>query len=91
MQQRLTLARAAEYIAGLAIFLDLPDVTADRFPAADLTRILVRHAAAQVIAAIPLKPAARIVGMEPAFAPPFRQRLAGIDAEKIERPVALSR
>ena len=88
VQQCLALAPPAQQIAGLAMLLDLPDMAADRFPAADLPRVLIRHAAAHVVAAIPLEPAARIVGMEPTFAPPFRQRLAGIDAEEIERRIA---
>src|SRR6185312_6753910 len=41
-------------------------------------------------AAVPLEPAAWIVRMDPAFAPPFRQRLAGVDAEEIERAIAVA-
>src|SRR4051812_11682756 len=61
VQQRLTLAAAAGEIAGLAVRPDLADVAAERLPAFDLPRIVVM-AAARVIAAVPLKPAARIVG-----------------------------
>ncbi|HEX3709879.1 MAG TPA: hypothetical protein VHV56_08320 [Pseudolabrys sp.] len=39
MQQRLPLAAPAQQIARLAIFLYLPDVPADRFPAFDLAEI----------------------------------------------------
>src|ERR1700745_2581709 len=76
VQQRLALARTAEHVARLAILLDLPHVAADRLPAPDLRRILRRHAAAHVVAAVPLKPAARIVLVDPSLAPPFGQRLA---------------
>ena len=51
-------------------------------------RGLPRHAAAHVVAAIPLEPAARIVGMQPSLGAPDRERLAGIDAEVIQRTVA---
>ena len=83
MQQCLALPRAAEQVAGLAMLLELADVTPDRLPALDLPPVFLRHAPAHVIAAVPLKPAARVVGMDPAFSLPFRQRLAGIDAEEI--------
>ena len=83
MQQRLALTRAAEDIARLAIFSHLRDVAGDLLPPRYLAAI-VRYPPPAVITAVPLKPAARIVGMNPAFAAPHRQGLAGIDAEKIE-------
>src|SRR5262245_25297550 len=67
--------------------LDLPHVAADRLPALDLTAVFVADTAAHVVAAIPLEPAARIVGMDPALLAPDRERLARIDAEEIERTV----
>src|SRR5690606_18057677 len=81
MQQRLALTLAAGEIAGRAIGFDLRHMPADRLPAIDLAAVLLGHAPPPVIAAIPLEPAARIVGMDPAFLPPDRQRLAGVDAE----------
>src|ERR1700679_3118040 len=60
MQQRLALARPAGMVAGVAIAFDLAGVGADRLPALDLPRV-VGDAAAKVIAAIPLEPAARVV------------------------------
>src|SRR5690349_5109237 len=84
MQQRLALASAAGEVAELAVALDLPHVTADRPPALDLSCVLVRHAAAQIVAAVPLEPATRIVLVQPSFATPFRQGLAGPDAEIVE-------
>src|SRR5579863_1722575 len=88
VQQRLALPLAAGDVARLAMALHLADVPPDCLPAADLTRVLVRDAASQIIAAVPLKPAARIVAIEPALAAPDRQRLAGIDAEIVQRLVA---
>ena len=67
VQQRLSLSRAAALIARLAIASDLCDVAANCLPASDLPGVLFRHAPAHVVAAIPLKPAARIVGMNPAL------------------------
>src|SRR5262245_34892064 len=73
VQQRLALALATGEIAGLAMLLHLAHVAADRLPASDLALVLLRHAAAHVVAAVPLEPAARIVAMDPALALPFRQ------------------
>ena len=67
MQQCLALAGAAEQIARLAILLYLPDMSADGLPALDLAAIFLRHAAAEGVAAVPLKPAARIVLVQPAL------------------------
>src|SRR4029450_12592486 len=66
-------------------------MAADRIPALDLPVVLVGQAATHVIAAIPLEPAARIVRMNPAFAFPFRQRLARLPPEKIAGPIAATR
>ena len=90
MQQCLPLAASAEKVARLAILLHLPDMPPDRFPAIDLPAVFGGHATAHVIAAVPLKPAARIVRMNPAFAFPFRQRLTRIDTEKIARAIAVA-
>src|SRR5262249_20120420 len=88
---RLPLAASAKQIAGFAMLLDLPHMAPDRLPALDLPLVFGGHAAAHVITAIPLKPAARIVGMDPAFAFPFRQRLARIHAEKITAGIVAAR
>ena len=68
-------------VAGLAIALDLADMAAHCFPALDLAGVLVGDAAAHVVAAIPLEPAARIVAEDPALLAPLRQWLAGVDAD----------
>jgi hypothetical protein len=77
----LALARSTPGITRLAVPFDLVDVAPNSFPPLDLPRLLLRHAAPNVVAAVPLEPAARIVRMNPALAAPDRQRLAGIDAE----------
>ena len=87
MQQGLPLAGTAEGIAGLAIHANLRGMPAERLPALDLPLILFRHSAAQVISAIPLEPAARIVLVHPSFIVPLRERLAGIDAKIVERTI----
>lgn len=88
MQERLPLARPAHGIARLAMLPDLRHMPPHRFPAADLARVLVRHAPSHIVAAIPLEPTARVVGMNPVFASSDRKRLTGIDAEIVERAVA---
>src|SRR5579863_4409233 len=89
VQQSLALPLAAGDVARLAVPLHLADMAADRLPASDLARVLAGNAAAHIVAAVPLEPAARIVAKNPAFAAPHRQRLAGIDPEIIQRLVAL--
>src|SRR5262245_38176520 len=78
-------------MAWLAVPLDLPDVPAHRLPPLDLPLVFLGQAAAHVVAAVPLKPAARVVGVDPALVAPHRQRLAGVDAEEVERAVAAAR
>ena len=91
MQQRLSLPRPAHWVAGRTMPLYLRNVPPDGFPALDLPGILVRHASAHIIPAIPLEPAARIRGVYPTFLPPDRERLARIDAEIVARAVAARR
>jgi TspO/MBR family len=62
----------------------LANVATHCLPAPDLARIVL-HPAAPEIAAVPLKPAAWIVPMNPAFSPPNGERLARVNAEEIER------
>ena len=83
MQQRLPLAFPAENIARLAIHLQLTDVPSDRGPAFDLPCIFVPKPPASIIAAIPLKPAARVFAVYPALAAPHRKRLAGRNPEEV--------
>src|SRR5262245_19956169 len=89
MQHGLALARTAMRIAGLAILLDLPDMAVDSLPALYLAAVFFRQAVAQVITAIPLEPATGVFFVDPALAPPFRQRLAGVDAEIVKPGIAV--
>jgi len=79
----LTLTRPAHQVARLAVLLDLRDVPPDRFPALDLAGVLLRHSAAHVVAAVPPEPAARIVGMNPAFITPDGDKLASVNTEVV--------
>src|SRR6185369_3118439 len=78
VQQGLALAWPAGQVAGAAVGLDLGEVAADGVPAFDLA-VVVEAAAAEVVAAVPLEPAARVLGVDPALLPPDRQRLRGVD------------
>src|SRR6476646_5835319 len=91
MQERLPLPRTAGQVARLAVPLELPDMPANGFPSLDLAAVLGRHATAHVVTAIPLEPAARIIGVQPSLSAPDPQRRAGVDAEEIERAVAPKR
>ena len=78
VQQSLALPRPTCRVAGLAVPLDLRDVPPDGLPSSNLPRILLRDTPPHVIAAVPLKPAPWIVGMDPTFPAPDRERLAGV-------------
>src|SRR5206468_1973227 len=75
-------------IPRFAMSPDLRNVSPHRLPTRDLTPILMQHAAAHGVAAIPLKPPARVIGMYPSLGLPDRQRLAGVDAEIVQRKIA---
>src|SRR6476620_7058849 len=72
VQERLPLPRAAGQVTRLAVPLDLPDMPAYGFPSLDLPPVFGRHAAAHIVAAIPMEPAARIIGVKPSLATPDR-------------------
>jgi hypothetical protein len=71
MQQCLPLTRSTRRITWFTVTLDLRDVAPDCFPAPDLASILFWHTAAKIVATIPLKPAARVIGMNPTFVAPY--------------------
>ena len=83
MKKGLTLSRTAIDSAAWAIVTDLRDVPTHRSPAFDLS-LVVRTAASHVIAAIPLKPPARILRMDPLLPSPNRKRLRGVHPEEIK-------
>src|SRR5262245_60210811 len=62
-------------------------VARNRPPSADLSHI-VGTTATQVVAAVPLKPAARILRPYPTAAPPHGERLRGIHAEEVQSRIA---
>src|ERR671910_3206724 len=66
-------------------------MSTDGLPAPDLSRVFLRQAPAQVVPAIPLEPAARIVRMYPPLSSPFRQALAGVHAEIVQGAVPARR
>jgi hypothetical protein len=78
----------AHRIAWFAVTFNLPDVPSHCFPTADLSVVFFRRAAAHIVAAVPLKPAAWIVGVNPSVLAPGGQRLARMYAKVIERTVA---
>ena len=65
------------------MLLDLRHVPRDRPPPPDLPRI-VGTPASHVVAAVPLKPAARVLSADPSLLPPNRERLRRGDAEEVE-------
>ena len=89
MQQRLALALGAHDVTALAVALDLAHVPAHRLPTLNLARVLLWLAPAEVVAAVPLEPAARVILVDPPLSPPFSQRLARVGAEVVELAVAL--
>src|SRR5579883_321719 len=91
MQQGLPLASPTRQITRFAMLFDLRYVSLNRFPAFDLPRIFFGHAPAHVVAAVPLEPAARIVRMNPSLFSPYRERLASVNAEIIQRAVPARR
>jgi hypothetical protein len=84
MQDSLPLASAAAQIARFAVPFDLFDVPAYRFPSPDLSSVFLGHPTAHVIAAIPLKPTARVIRVNPSLRTPDGQWLAGVNPEQVE-------
>ena len=72
VQQGLPLTRSAKGITWLAVLFDLRDVSSKRFPSFDLALVLLRHPSAHEVSAIPLKPAAGIIGVKPTVSTPHR-------------------
>src|SRR6476659_10188451 len=72
VQQGLALTATAGKVTRLAVALDLTDMPAHGLPALDLPRILVRATASQIVSAVPLEPASRVVGVQPALPTPLR-------------------
>src|SRR5689334_16589706 len=90
VQDGLALAWAAGQIALLAIAADGGDVSRDRPPSPDLTRI-VGAPAAHVVPTVPLEPASRVLRTNPSVPAPDRERLRRVDAETVEARVMARR
>ncbi len=71
LEQGLPLSGPAKPVPWFAIRTKLRDVTAEGSPPSDLSSVFVRYAATKIVAAIPLKPATRVVRIDPSFVLPF--------------------
>jgi hypothetical protein len=89
VEEGLALGRATREIARAAIFGHLSQMPPDRQPPLYLP-LIIFASATQVVAAIPLEPAMRILFVDPTLFLPNRERLAGSHFEKIEFIVLLS-
>ena len=91
LQQCLSLSGSARKVAWLTVIAQLRCMSSKCLPAFDLAHVLVGHAAPHIVAAIPLEPSARIVGMEPSLSSPLRQGAAGIDPKVVQGAVSPAR
>jgi len=83
VQQGLALPRPAQKVAFDAILANLRNVPGHRLPASDLARV-IRAAPALEIAAVPLKPSAWILRIDPALFVPVGKGFGCFDREKVE-------
>ena len=83
MKQRLPLTGPALGFASRAVLSDLGNVSAHGAPTFDLT-LVIGTPPPHEVAAIPLKPAARIFVIEPAVFSPLRQWLRRVNAKAVE-------
>ena len=83
MKQRLPLTGPALGFAARAVLSDLGNVPAHGAPTFDLA-LVIRTPPPHEVAAIPLKPAARIFVIEPAVFSPLRQWLRRVNAKAVE-------
>src|SRR5688572_13590478 len=89
MEHGLPLLSPALEIAWLAVLAKRRHVPPNRAPAANLPRV-VGGSPAQIVAAVPLEPPARILCVDPAVATPGGERLRGVDPEAVQpRVVAI--
>jgi hypothetical protein len=83
MQDGLSLLATAFEIAFLAVLADRRHMPPDGAPSPDLPRVVVTPAA-HIVPAVPLKPAARILRMDPSVSTPLGERERSLDAKKID-------
>jgi hypothetical protein len=91
LQKGLSLFSSAGDIAFAAVFAQLADVSFHCFPSGYLSFVLGREAPSHKIPAIPLKPSARVAGINPPLFPPDGKRLACADFEIIKGGVMSGR
>src|SRR4029077_12581269 len=84
VQERLSLSATAIEITRFTVFFQLRHVSANGAPTGDLPQVILAAAPA-IISAIPLDPASRIFGVNPTFAPPFRQWLRRVHPKIVHR------
>src|ERR1043166_10086 len=83
MKEGLSLPRAAFEFARWTVFFQLRNVTANRAPAFDLA-LVVNGTTAHVITAVPLKPAAWILVIDPTLLAPHRERHRSVHRKIVE-------
>lgn len=91
MEQGLALFGPAVFVFGGAVFFDLGKVALKGAPAFDLHGIDGGQAAAAIVAAVPLEPAAVVGAVEPAFAVPGAEGLAAFDLKVVAARVGGAR
>ena len=91
LEECLALSSSAGGVAFATVFAQLADVPFHCFPTCYLSFVLGREASSHKIAAIPLEPAARVVGINPSLFAPDGKRLACADFEIIKGRVVSPR
>lgn len=89
VEYRLTLTRSTSRVPHPTIALDLHNVTTDRLPSLNLSLVFPGDSSAHIVAAVPLKPASRIIFINPPLLLPYRERLRGIYPKIIELRIML--
>jgi hypothetical protein len=83
VEEGLALPPPAHEVSGLAMGLELGDMALHGLPSRDLP-VIIGASPSQVIAAVPLEPATRILIVDPALGAPIREGLRGVKEEVIE-------
>lgn len=82
MEERLSLLAAAVKITRLAVLRQLGRVPPNALPPSNLP-LVIWTAPSQKVSAVPLKPAPRILVIDPSLRPPYGKGLRRVDAKKI--------
>lgn len=84
MQEGLSLFGSARQISWNAVLSNLCNMAGHRLPSFDLSLVVI-HPSTEKVAAVPLKPASWICGMNPPLLLPIAERLRSIHPEEVER------